>query len=123
LSSLATKSHPLETIPPQAVSESVNHQSIVSKEETDEDDAEVFVDAVDDTTTPINPAQTTQLQDNLQKLSIEESVPLKRSNSNFSLFSLPPNATWEQESEEAINSDPMAKSLTVSMRLPYDNSG
>jgi hypothetical protein len=117
LSSLAAKSHPLEihSSPPPPETETTHGPINAVKELTSEEDAEEFVDAVEDMPTPISPAQTTQLENNLQGLRIDEPVPLRRSNSNFSLFSLPPNATWDHpSSEEAANTDPMAKSLTVS---------
>lgn len=114
LSSLAAKSHPLEihSSPPEP--DTTHPPTNAVKEGSSEEDAEEFVDAVEDMPTPMSPAQTTQLEDNLQDLRIEEPVPLKRSNSNFSLFSLPPNATWDHSSEEAASTDPLAKSLTVS---------
>ncbi|KAG2176520.1 hypothetical protein INT44_007183 [Umbelopsis vinacea] len=111
LSSLAAKSHPLDihsSDPTDAV-----------EDVKSEEDVEEFVDAVEDMPTPMSPpAQTTQLEDSLQDLSIEEPVPLKRSNSNFSLFSLPPNATWDPSSEETANTDPLAKSLTIEDYFP-----
>jgi hypothetical protein len=118
LSSLAAKSHPLEihSSPPEP--ETTHPPINAVKEGSSEEDAEEFVDAVEDMPTPMSPAQTTPLENNLQDLRIEEPVPLKRSNSNFSLFSLPPNATWDQSSEEAANTDPLAKSLTVSTHRP-----
>ncbi|CAO3666320.1 unnamed protein product [Umbelopsis ramanniana] len=118
LSSLAAKSHPLEihSSPPEP---DTTHPPINAvKEGSSEEDAEEFVDAVEDMPTPMSPAQTTQLEDNLQDLRIEEPVPLKRSNSNFSLFSLPPNATWDHSSEEAASTDTLAKSLTIEDYFP-----
>jgi hypothetical protein len=131
LSLLAAKSHPLapissaSTAAPVIPHERPSHVlkdeprdtasvqcNKIDKADDNEEDTEEFVDAVEEMSTPIS-AQTIQLEDQLQTFSIDSSVPLKRSNSNFSLFSLPPNAIWDPSIGETVSGDPMTKSLTV----------
>lgn len=116
LSLLAAKSHPLESISPTGPSvEAPDSTPAAQDVSAANGDVDEFVDAVEEMPTPIKAQTTDVVEDQLQKFSIDVSVPpLKRSNSNFSLFSLPPNATWDNAATgEASTVDPMAKSLTV----------
>ncbi|CAO3687986.1 unnamed protein product [Umbelopsis vinacea] len=136
LSLLAAKSHPLAPISStSAAAPVIPHErpshvlkdeprdtasvqcNKIDKADDNEEDAEEFVDAVEEMSTPIS-AQTIQLEDQLQTFSIDSSVPLKRSNSNFSLFSLPPNAIWDPSIGETVSGDPMTKSLTIEDYFP-----
>ncbi|KAM3584676.1 hypothetical protein VKS41_003483 [Umbelopsis sp. WA50703] len=118
---LAVMSHPLRDPLSSPTLNATNIKSSEGTQNADQDmevaneDEETFVDAVESTTTPPE-AQTTDVDQKLKSLSIDPSVPLKRSNSNFSLFSLPPNATWEPASKEPEN--PLSMSLTIEDYFP-----
>jgi hypothetical protein len=117
---LAVMSHPLRDPLSSPTLNATNIKSSEGTQNADQDmevaneDEETFVDAVESIATPPE-AQTTDVDQKLKSLSIDPSVPLKRSNSNFSLFSLPPNATWEPASKEPEN--PLSMSLTVSIMM------
>lgn len=118
--SLAAMLHPLQDHPSTPMSDTTNipssnrSQNTVQDADITNEEEETFVDAVENIATPPE-AQTTNLESKLKSLSMEPSVPLRRSNSNFSLFSLPPNATWEPASREPENS--LSMSLTVSTMI------
>ncbi|KAG2180907.1 hypothetical protein INT43_008487 [Umbelopsis isabellina] len=119
--SLATMLHPLQDPLSTPMSDTTNMKSSNGSQHTVQDadatneEEETFVDAVENIATPPE-AQTTTLESKLKSLSMDPSVPLRRSNSNFSLFSLPPNATWEPTSREPEN--PLSLSLTIEDYFP-----
>ncbi|KAJ2958696.1 hypothetical protein NQZ79_g5734 [Umbelopsis isabellina] len=118
---LAAMSHPLQDPLSTPMSDTANikssngSQNIVQIADAINEEEETFIDAVENIATPPE-AQTTNLESKLKSLSMDPSVPLKRSNSNFSLFSLPPNATWEPTSKEP--EEPLSMSLTIEDYFP-----